>query len=151
MRLVYRVSVALAALALLSLGCSGKKAANYDQGENHIKKLAILYGRYQGKNHRSPANEKEFKEFIRKFDPTELGEGFDLSDVEKMFVSPRDGQSYGVAYGVAPSMPGPGQPLAVVWEKKGSLGKRYVALASTEVKEVDDVEFKKYVPSGGGI
>jgi hypothetical protein len=128
--------------------------------EKHLKTLAILYGRFMN-THRgqAPANEGELKKFIQSLSPEQLDAmGVNASNLDSLFVSPRDSLPYGVAWKPAsakasgpagmPGMPpGAGADKAVVtmvvWEQKGAGGKHFVADSLGKVEEIDDATFQK--------
>lgn len=102
--------------------------------EARPSQLAIFYGRFIRENKgKSPANEKELKEFIRKADSN--------VNVDDIFVSPRDREPYVVQYKSGSNMLGP--DAITVHEKTGVDGKRMVGFATGQVRIVDDAEFQK--------
>jgi hypothetical protein len=105
-----------------------------------LNRVYELYQLYANQNHRPPANEAMFKEFIRgqpKTDRDQVGVG---ADVDGLLVSPRDGQKYVIRYGVAIN---PGAiNRALAWEQTGKDGARLVLLHSGEVSECDERDFK---------
>jgi hypothetical protein len=143
--------VGLACLSLLASGCGrGGVTGGGSEAKAHILRLAILYGRYAG-SHRgqSPPNEKAFKDWIRKADPAELPQDFDRSNVDSLFISPRDNEPYVIVYGVPATMPVPGKGgTASIYEKTGVAGKHLVAIGAGQVDEVDDAKLQQMLPSG---
>jgi hypothetical protein len=138
-----------AAVIILAAGCSGKVVKAREDPKSHIKQLGILYGRFTGEHQgRGPANEKEFKDYIRKMDADQLPAGIDKANVDALFVSPRDNQPYGIVYGVSPGPPGPQGSTVTVYEKTGVDGKHYVFMGAGQVEEVDDAKLKQLVPAG---
>ncbi|MFN5949424.1 MAG: hypothetical protein ACK43N_13080, partial [Pirellulaceae bacterium] len=70
-------------------GCSRDEEIAERESSN-LKPLAVYYGRFIGAHQgKSPANETELKEFIRK-QPAEELEAMGVRDVESLFVSSRD-------------------------------------------------------------
>lgn len=154
LRRIGLVCLALAGVALASLGCSGKVVKEKDDpGRTRITQLGILYGRYSSQHYgRPPATEKDFKDWVHGLPADQLPPGVELGKTDEVFVSPRDNQPYVVRYGVAPGAPGPpsadGKPSSPVlaYEKVGSMGKHYVVYSTVQVEEVDDARLKEMVP-----
>ena len=65
------------------------------------------------------------------------------AEVDTLFVSPRDGQPYDVRYNDPPPAEGPQGPAAVVVERVGKDGKRFVAYFTGKVEEIDDAQYQK--------
>src|SRR5687768_10268696 len=105
-----------AAGCLIALaGCTGGRSEAPTE-ELRLRDLAKCYGFFQGQNRgRTPADEKQFKEFIRKTAPSEK--------VDELFVSPRDNEAYVVRYNIKVGPPGPGGAPVVAYEKTGVGGK----------------------------
>lgn len=111
--------------------------------ETNIQRLANLYFSFQMKHGwRGPANESEFKEFIRNYKPEKLARiGIDAGAIDELYISERDGQPFQIRYGVAGSAMGSSEP--VVFESTGVDGKRLVGFLNMEQREVDDAEYKE--------
>jgi hypothetical protein len=133
-------------VSALLIGCSQGGRESAPLQESTIKPLAMLYGQFTGQNQgRPPANEEEFKRFIRERGMGTLKQ-FNIPDVDSLFISPRDKQPYVVIYGQPKGPPAlAGQPV-VVYEKVGVGGKRYVASSLGAVEEVDETRFRELVP-----
>jgi hypothetical protein len=71
---------------------------------------------------------------------------FQITEIDKLFVSSRDNKPYVVIYGTMPGGQGPGGAPVVAYEKEGVKGKRFVASALGAVVEVEEAEFRKMVP-----
>jgi hypothetical protein len=125
-------------------GCAGP-APVANPEKLPLRHLAILYGQYRNSHMgKAPKDEAEFKKFLNSLDATQLAAaGLDKSEVDSMFISPRDKQPYAIRYGDAPPAPGPDGPSVVVFEKQGVAGKRYVAYTTGEIEEVDEAKFQK--------
>jgi hypothetical protein len=148
-RVRFRCWIRMILLAVtVAAGCE-RQAPPPTQQEVHLKALAVGYGMFIG-NHRGrpPADEEEFKAFLRSLPPEQLpGQP---GDIDALFVSPRDNQPYVVRYNIGSTMPGPGQPMEVVaYEQTGVGGRRYVAFALGGVEEVSEDELEKIIPDGG--
>ena len=139
------VSALALSLGCLSLGC---KPVNKPAppAESNLKVLSVFYGRYiQTHQGQTPPDAEAFKKFITSMPASEL-ETFKVTDVEKLFVSPRDGQLCVVRYGFALPPPGPTGAPVVAYEKVGVNGRRYVAYSVGGVDEVDEARFRQLVP-----
>ncbi|MFO1063842.1 MAG: hypothetical protein U0892_08275 [Pirellulales bacterium] len=129
---------------LLLGGCSNN-APQAERESSNLKPLAVYYGRYVGQHRgKSPADEKELKEFIRKQPTTEL-EAFGIKDVDALFISSRDKKPYKFSFQQKSVMPG---SIAVfAWEQDGVDGKRYVGGTLGQIEEVDEAKFRELVPN----
>lgn len=130
------------------VGCSSHQA-NLEQEQSNLKPLATLYGRFIGQHRgQPPASEAQFKEFINS-GGKDLLSTFQVSSVDELFVSSRDGKPYVVLYGAAAAKgpPGPAGSPVVAYEQEGVGGKRFVASSMGAVEEVDEARFKELVPA----
>lgn len=146
-----RYVVGLLCLSMLAFlgGCGGGGSKPQPKAEAHLQALAVFYGRYLSQNRGRPAaDEKAFKQFLAKFNPSEFT-SFGLSSSDEMFASPRDHQPYVVRYNVPIGPPGPQGPSVVAYEQTGVGGKRYVAFGLGGVEEVDEARFRQLVPDAG--
>lgn len=120
-------------------GCTGNQGAGSTTQLTHVRMLTGLHTRASTELRRPPKDEQEFKEFIKNSDVSL--ENMGVNSVDEIFVSERDGQPLGVAYG----SPLKGSDV-VVWEKTGVDGKRLVGHSIGMVEEVDEAKFKELVP-----
>jgi len=157
-------------VAALQAGCGSAQQQAPNEVDQGMKKALALYMHYV-RNHsgRSPANEKEFRDYLNTIPKKDL-EGMKVDSIDEAMKSPRDGQPYGVVYGVTMGAPGqarpggggpPGKganekpkdakssgPAVVLYEKQGKGGRRYVAYSmGGMVVEIDDAQFKDLVPN----
>lgn len=135
--------VALVAMSIAATGCSSEATHINAADRLPLKHLAILYGQYRSSHQgQVPKDEASFKDYIKKLDPNQLNAaGVDQSEIEKLFVSPRDNEPYVIRYNNPPPAPGPNGPSAVGYEKTGKNGKRFVAFTTGELEEVDEARF----------
>jgi hypothetical protein len=138
---------ALAVLVLCgwSAGCTSNppKAAKRPEPEvkERLEKLYRLYRTYCERNHTAPTGEQALKDFYQKQSPEET-KALNLGDdIDELFVSPRDGQKFEVAWGVVPE---PTQNRAIIWEKTGKDGMHYVALSRAEVVPWSEDELNRH-------
>lgn len=124
-------------------GCSGKvdgDAGIREANKTNIQRLTNLYSRHQlfhaGKG---PVNEQEFRKYISGLDADTLKKiGVDAANLDKLFISERDGQPFKVVYNVTGSTRGSND--AVVFEQNGKDGVKEVGFTSLTVKKLNDTE-----------
>lgn len=130
----------LAAGFVCCTGCGGGIAPAADS--DHIKTLTDLYISYMAANgRRPPPNEAALKEYLQKL-PDDSPTKKKVTDVDSVFVSPRDGQPYAVVYAKDPKPQGG----IIVYEKQGSEGKRFVGTAMGAVQEMEEGELTAALP-----
>lgn len=136
--------VLVAVLLVTGTGCPRGSRSHPTQG--HLQTLAVLYGRYR-EQHQGfvPRDADSLKMFIITMDPTDLAT-LNVTDVDAVFVSPRDGQPYVVHYGDVWGAAGPTASSVIAYEQQGVSGKRWVAWARGTVEEVDEARFRKLAP-----
>jgi hypothetical protein len=135
------------ALVCVSTSGCGSSADPEQLEESNLKPLAVFYGQFISQHQgRQPANEAEFKEFVRSL-PSEQLAGFNVTDPESLFVSPRDGKPYVVVYAGPEDSSGVVGAPVIAYEQVGVRGKRYVANLMGQVEEVDEAGFKERVPN----
>ena len=107
------------------------------------KQLANLYMMYQA-NHGwvGPKDEQEFRKFIEEVNPQSLEKmGVEITDMDALFTSERDGEPFKVRYGIHGGM---GASDPVIFETKGKGGKRMVGFTAMRQVEVEtDAEFNQ--------
>lgn len=133
-------------LATLSLTAGCGNPDKVAQESSNLKPLVVMYGQFIGQHRgKPPADEAEFKAFLKKVDPERL-KSFQVTDVDSMFISTRDKQPYVVRYGKVEGPAGPAGLPVVAYEQTGVGGKRYVASSVGAIQEVDEETFRKMVP-----
>lgn len=133
-----------ALLAGFVAGCSNSsnpESALASVNGTNLQRLANLYIAYQSENDwRGPADEAEFKEFLRNYNPANLQRiGIDPSKIDELFISERDGEPFKIRYGVAGSVMGSSEP--VVFEATGDGAHRQVGFLNMTQREVDAAEY----------
>jgi hypothetical protein len=108
----------------------------------------MMYLRYSSNNIGRKQSVEQLKQFIQKMPANELEPfGVQTSDIDSLFISPRDGQAYVIRFGTPMTPPTPGSPAAVVvHEAVGVNGKRWSFDAVGGVAELDEAAFAKRVP-----
>lgn len=116
-------------------GCT---APEPPEGHSTVQNIAKWYESYRlGNKGKPPENEAAFVAYISKRVANRSVE----VDVEKMFVSPRDGQKLEIHYGKPISMR---RDLnLVVYEKEGYKGQKWVAFESGMTQIVDDAKLQE--------
>ena len=131
---------------VVAAGCQHPTSREVPPAESNVKNIAIFYGRYLAQNRgRTPPDKEALKKFIASHPATELA-ALKITDVEQLFVSPRDNQPYVVRYGAKLPPPGPSGSPVIAYEKDGDGGRRFVAFANAGVEELDDARFRQLVP-----
>jgi hypothetical protein len=117
------------------------KAINDSNG----KRLANFYAMFQMRsNFTGPADQQALKKFIAGMNPAELeAMGVKADEVDKLFVSERDGQPFFVRYGVK-KPPLLGGHQAVIFETEGKGGRIGVFMTGPKVVEVPAGEVESY-------
>jgi hypothetical protein len=137
--------IGLSLLAGVS-GCRRGGGVPQPEAVANLQKIAVFYGRYAQRHQgKTPPDEASFKKFILDMDPTERG-SMTGSDIDALFVSPRDGQALVIRYGFEPGPPSPQGSAVIAYEQTGS-GGRYVAFALGGVEKVSEARFKQLVPT----
>lgn len=153
---------------LVISGCSGPslKSSFQKANENNIERIANAYRMFSSINkHVGPKDEEEFKNFFRTDEriAPRLGlDRIDTDNIDSYFTSSADNEPFVILYGqkIRPDF----DYSAIVFDKTGVNGIRRIALACSEVIEVDnDKQYdrilagkiqKKDVPAhvfGGGV
>jgi hypothetical protein len=126
------------------IGCSSRtdpdSAIARVNGTN-IERLANLYFTFQSQHEwRGPADEAEFKSFLKKYNPSKLSRiGVDPNALDKLFISERDDQPFKIRYGVRGSAMGSSAP--VIFEAAGDGNRRLVGFLDMQQREVDESEY----------
>jgi hypothetical protein len=111
-------------------GCAGKER---NEEQSNLRSLAVYYGQYRAQHRgQSPANEKEFKEFI-----TKVGS---KATMEALFTSNRDGKPFVVKYRNDKSWP---LPEVAIYEQEGRDGVRDIATVLGGYERWSDELFKQ--------
>lgn len=138
------------ALLLLGVlvGCSDPGRRNQAAEDSPLKPIARFYAEYvtqhQGK---PPQGEAEFKAYLKEPKNAErLQKEHQITDIDKLLISPRDSKPFIIYYGAMSKNSGPGGAPVVGYEQQGLGGKRLVVSTLGAVVEVDDGEFRKLVP-----
>jgi hypothetical protein len=154
---MYRLCIRAAAVLLVPTvmaaltGCGDKTAKEVAaMNKSNIQRLANIYSAHQNyKGGRGPANEAEFKEFIKNFDTEKLQMmGVKTEDMNGLFTSERDGKPFKIRYNVGG---GRGSVDPVVFETEGKDGKKQVGYTGGNVEDVDDQTYQQlWAGKGGG-
>ena len=112
----------------------------------NLRALGMEYGRYmQTHRGRAPESAGEFRKFLATAAPDAWAR-FGVSEVDQLFVSPRDGAAMIVLYG---KQIGPAGTAGLPWiahEPQSTNGYRYVVGAAGAIVEMDDAEFQETFP-----
>ena len=134
-------------VTLLVLGCQPPEV--HDETErrgSNLQSLAGMYRMYASQSGGSPPPDEEaFKNFISAQGLKHF-ESFGIQSVDDLFVSPRDGQPYVVAYGGGPD----DMPDVIAYEQDGLESGRWIVTSMAVVAEVDQAEFDRMVRPNTG-
>jgi hypothetical protein len=136
---VIRHGVAVLFLLCCLSGC-GDTHQELKKEANHLRPLAVLYGKYLAAHRgQPPADEKIFREFILSLPPNELASA-NVTDANAIFTSTRDQKPYILIF------TGQTAESVVAYEQEGVAGNRYIATALGDVREVSLAELQQLVP-----
>lgn len=136
--------VGMLSLSLFFTGCGNPDPTSYSPPPE--SKLLRLYLKY-AQSHRDnrgiptgPANEAEFKRFLRSIPAQQLAEvQSHPGEIDQLFISPRDGQPYRLVYGLRIDA----RPGVVLYESTGVDGKKRVYFLSGKSEEMDDAQLQQ--------
>lgn len=140
-RLMVRSPALSFVVCVLSLtsGCANEYDAPAGKLQrSHIRTLLTLYVSCQQSLGRLPRDEAEFRVFINEKGGAVLNR-LDISSVDELFFSERDGKPLVVNYDSVGSD-------IVIYEQEGIDGVRQVGYSLGMIREVDDAEFATLVP-----
>jgi hypothetical protein len=129
-------------LLVILCGCSSgpPDAPQEAIAKERLSKLFNLYRLYIEKNRKGPASEEELLAFGKQLDATERESRNIGTDIDSLFVSPRDKKKFVVRYGLANIE----AVKALAWEAEGKEGRKFVALTRGNVEEYEEPMFKEY-------
>jgi hypothetical protein len=110
--------------------------------EQHILRMVTIWMQYKREHkNKAPASVDELKAYAKKLSK-EKQQQYGVDDPDKMFVSPRDNQPYGMNK-VGAEMGGMNKVL--FYEQVGVNGLRMTASTIGTVAELDESEFRRWV------
>jgi len=133
----------LACGAVALMGCDSKSSSGGPAGMEDFQTLVTLYSSL-AKTGRRPANEAAFKEDIKSGRLAAVAKILNVTEVDPLFVSKRDGKPIVVIYGQPPAGV---DPNVVAYEQEGVDGKRLVGFSLGTIEEVDETRFRELVPN----
>lgn len=121
-----------------SLAGCGAKPEKLEPRPPQLQQIQVLYRIYvQRHNGVGPRNREEFKQFIQAQGKTEAKRlDVDLAQLDRLFVSPRDGQPYSINYGLR-LMDEVHKRQIIISEMLGRDGKREIGFLNGWIEEVD--------------
>jgi hypothetical protein len=140
-RFTGRLSAVLGCVAVIVAlsGCAGSDVAT-QKNSDAFGALAVLYGQYRGAHSgQTPTSQADFEKFVKTHGGPTL-EHFGITDVEQLFVSPRNEQAIDVVYGRGLS--GDSDPI-VAYERESVGGKRLVVRSHGSLEELDEAAFQQ--------
>lgn len=137
--------IALVGTSVLLTGCKRTDADSMiaDKNDTNVKRLATLYSFFHIQNrNKGPKNEEQLRSFIEAQDPKRLKRGgIDITSLDDLFVSERDGEPFVVRYGINTVVRGPSLP--VIFESTGIDSMRQVGFFNGSMQEVDEEEYDR--------
>jgi hypothetical protein len=123
-----------------TVGCSSPPSGTTDpEPKLNLESFLEAYNFYIQEKGKPPSDEQELRSFLESL-PANKKSQINLPDnLDKLFVSSRDGQKFVVKYGEQPDPAG--ETKALAWEQTGKDGKRFVALSMGYVEEYDQASF----------
>jgi hypothetical protein len=120
---------------------------------NELKQLGSQFMDFFRAQGKTPTDEKEFKEFITANMTDVKRKLLGITDVEKLFVSPRDGKPFVIRYGMKMSSgiptSGAGTVIngdVIAYESVGAGGFRHVTSSLNDLVDLSLEDLKKLVP-----
>lgn len=139
--------------AVLNLACRSNPPEQPPPGEDEqqLMHLVQLYSQYQKKHGgKSPGTTDELKKWAKALPAAELTK-LGITNVEEIFVSPRDNQPYQLARPANSAAAKMGGQAVIFYEKTGANGKRRVIGGmGTRPRDLTDEELKAQVPDFSG-
>lgn len=147
--------VRLTSLFLLGVAAAGCQQEPAELGDVQVRlaRLGNLYGIYIGQHSgRSPQSMEAFKKFAEERTTPDVLARLELSSVDELFVSPRDGQPFEmVTYRGHPPVPPPGDPPPLVfYEQQGKDGERAVAFLGGGTQFVAEATLQNMLQNSRG-
>ena len=140
-----RLALVVAAGAVVAAGCGSgvKQSEPQDPATARMKTLAVVYGRYVAR-HRGqlPTDKTALKTFMRT-EGKELVAERAVTNIDELFVSPRDGKPLVVTYANAAAGRQMKPDMVVAYEATGVGGMRMIAFSRGTVVEADQSTFDK--------
>jgi hypothetical protein len=122
-------------LCALVAGCA---ESEQEEEQSNLRSLAAYYNQYRAHNRgQSPADEKDFKNFIAKSGGS--------AKVDSVFTSNRDGKPYVIKYRGDKSWT---HPEIIAYEQEGRDGSREVATVVGGYEKWPEEEFQKQMSAG---
>jgi hypothetical protein len=112
--------------------------------KTRIESLFNLYKSYIETKKKAPPNEQALRDYSKELTEQQLDDLLIGRDLESIFVSDRDNEPFQIAYG---QMLKSGEdPVAIIYEKTGLNGMKYVALSIGYSEEYDEETLQEYLP-----
>ena len=127
------------------IGCeSHTSGVTKTDTKTRIEHLFNLYKSYVNTKKKAPPNEQALKEHGKELTEQQLDDLLIGRDLESIFVSERDKEPFEIVYGQM--ITSGGEPRAIIYEKTGANGTKYVALSIGYAEEYDEETLQQYLP-----
>jgi hypothetical protein len=143
-------------LVLLGISCCfGCETAPETSAASNseLKQLGTQYMDFFRAQNKAPADESELKEFITATMTDVKREILGITDINKLFISPRDGKPFVVRYGLTVSRAPPDGSTTsavngdiVAYEAEGKGGYRHVITSMGQLTQLSNEELEALVP-----
>jgi hypothetical protein len=128
------------------MGCGGQKPVPTERGANDrpvLDALNVLNAYISKHNNQMPAKGEDVVAWVKTLDPAALA-AVKVTDPDQAFVSPRDGQPYGI--NPAGNQMGPSMQV-LLYEQVGVDGKHMTAGKIGNAKEMTADELRQFIPN----
>jgi outer membrane murein-binding lipoprotein Lpp len=135
------LAAAMVAILVVS-GCGSGNTVEQVVGEinsNNVMRVASSYALFQQKNnYKGPKNKAAFVKFLNDPDISNNLDmmGFDMEDIESVFISERDNEEIKIRWGIKGSQRGCFEPVA--FETTGIDGSRRIGFCNGKFEDVED-------------
>ena len=133
------------------VGC-GSKTGPIAQEQTNLSWLGSMYAMYIGAHQGQPPQKiDELRKFVAERSSAAELSRLNVSDVNQLFTSPRDGKPFVMVHHkkLAPREGGEPPPV-VLYEAVGQGGKRAVAFLGGSTQVVDESELPRMLPAASG-
>lgn len=130
---------------VMQTGCeSHTSGVTQTDTKTQIERLFNLYKSYVTAKQKGPPNEKALRDYAKSLSEKDLDDQSIGKDLDAIFVSPRDKEPFQIVWGQNLN-PG-GNPIAIIYEKTGEKGRKYVALSMGYTEEYANENVSEYLP-----
>ncbi|HUE74233.1 MAG TPA: hypothetical protein VMP01_25355 [Pirellulaceae bacterium] len=122
------------------LGCGPPPEVPDPDVKQNLRSLLEVYQMYTNEKGAAPPNEQALRSYVEGLPADKKAGIFLPEDLNRLFVSVRDGKNFVITWGRVPDPAG--EPAGLAWEQTAQNGKRFVALTMGYVEEYDEESFQ---------